>query len=698
MHRVDYDLCHQNYYSKAHMQTKHRLLQWMGIGVATLLAVTIAAASTDPAAIPVADFYKRPLMSYAVLSPSGKHVAALMKGGPNGREGLVIIDTVDTTKSKGLAVFADADVAWVRWVNDERLVFGVTDLKLTGGEELGGGLFAVDREGRESAKNLIRRHLAQDERYGVGRAGSLLSEASTGLSVFHRFHSVLRDGSHDVIVQRRNIDHEYKTLGTSLLRLNTTNGRTKLITGDAPDFVVAWALDHRSNVRAALQVRDGKSQLYWRASEDAQWKRVSEWRTLDGGDKAAFPLAVDAANRLYVSAQQTGADDTETLSRVSMASTTIEWKPLLALKGYDFHGSLVFRPDGEIAGIHYLVDARGSHWFDAGMKALQTSIDGALVGKINVLDCGNCVDPKVILVESYSDRQAVEWYLFDVTAKRLSRLAKSRPWLDSQLMAAREMVRITARDGLSIPAHVTKPAGRKGPLPTIILVHGGPHARGGEWEWEADSQFLASRGYLVIEPEFRGSVGFGAKHYKAGWKQWGLAMQDDLADAANWAIKQGMTDAKRICIAGASYGGYATMMGLIKNPELFKCGVNWVGVSDIDLLYTARWSDTTDQYKEYGMPTLIGDREKDREQLNQTSPLKQAAKLTQPILLAYGGEDVRVPIAHGIAMRDALAKHNKNLEWTSYKDEGHGWVLEANRIDFWTKVEKFLGKYLGEVK
>jgi dipeptidyl aminopeptidase/acylaminoacyl peptidase len=257
-------------------------------------------------------------------------------------------------------------------------------------------------------------------------------------------------------------------------------------------------------------------------------------------------------------------------------------------------------------------------------------------------------------------------------------------------MATREMLRFPARDGLSIPVHITTPKGIKGPFPTVVLVHGGPYVRGGEWRWDAESQFLASRGYLVIEPEFRGSTGFGAKHFVSGWKQWGLAMQDDLADAAQWAIKKGLSDPKRVAIAGSSYGGYAAMMGLIKNPELFKVGVNWVGVSDIDLMYTARWSDTSRQWKDYGLPVLVGDRVKDREQFILTSPLKQAAKLTQPILMAYGDEDTRVPIAHGYAMRDALKKHNGSVEWITYKDEGHGWVLEANNIDFWTRVAKFL--------
>ena len=228
----------------------------------------------------------------------------------------------------------------------------------------------------------------------------------------------------------------------------------------------------------------------------------------------------------------------------------------------------------------------------------------------------------------------------------------------------------------------------------VVLVHGGPWVRGGEWEWEPQSQFLASRGYVVIEPEFRGSVGFGFKHFRSSWKQWGLTMQDDVADAAQWAIKQGYADPKRVCIAGASYGGYATLMGLIRNPELFRCGVEWVGVTDIDLMYSITWSDASDRWKRYGMPRMVGDRKQDAAQLAATSPIKLADKVTQPLLMAYGGVDERVPIEHGTQFRDAVRKTNQKVEWVVYADEGHGWLLPANRIDFWTRVERFLDKNL----
>jgi dipeptidyl aminopeptidase/acylaminoacyl peptidase len=223
--------------------------------------------------------------------------------------------------------------------------------------------------------------------------------------------------------------------------------------------------------------------------------------------------------------------------------------------------------------------------------------------------------------------------------------------------------------------------------------------RGGQWGWDAESQFLASRGYAVLEPEYRGSTGFGANHFQAGWKQWGLKMQDDIADGAKWAIAEGIVNPKRICIAGASYGGYATLMGVLNDPDLYQCGIDWVGVTDIKLLHTGHWSfasDLSDNYRQYGMPDLVGDLVKDAAQLEATSPLLQAARIKRPLLLAYGGADRRVPLYHGKRFYDAVKRTNADVEWIEYPSEGHGWALPATRIDFWGRVEKFLDRNIGE--
>jgi dipeptidyl aminopeptidase/acylaminoacyl peptidase len=305
-----------------------------------------------------------------------------------------------------------------------------------------------------------------------------------------------------------------------------------------------------------------------------------------------------------------------------------------------------------------------------------------------------------VLVKSYSDRQPLRYLLFYTQSGKLELVGNTYPKIDPTRMGRQETVRFKARDGLDIPGLLTlPPGGTRKNLPMVVLVHGGPWVHGAVWGWDPDSQFLASRGYAVLEPDFRGSTGYGFHHYQAGWKQWGRAMQDDVADGTRWAIAQGYADPRRICIAGASYGGYATLMGLVNDPDLYKCGVDWVGVTDINLMYTGAWSrasDLPDQWKAYGMPELIGDRVKDAAQLKATSPIEQAARITQPVLLAYGGVDRRVPLYHGQKFYDAVTKTNKNVEWIEYPEEGHGWHLPKNSVDFWTRVEAFLGKNIGK--
>jgi dipeptidyl aminopeptidase/acylaminoacyl peptidase len=200
-------------------------------------------------------------------------------------------------------------------------------------------------------------------------------------------------------------------------------------------------------------------------------------------------------------------------------------------------------------------------------------------------------------------------------------------------------------------------------------------------------------------PAPRASTGFGLRHFRSGWKQWGLTMQDDVTDGVRHLISTGVVDPKRVCIAGASYGGYLTMMGLVKEPQLFRCGINWVGVTDPDFMFSVSWTDFNQvDSGRFTMPLLIGDPVKDAEQFKQTSPLRRAAEIKQPVLMVYGALDQRVPIINGDKMREALKPHNNNVEWHVYPDEGHGWLKEENEIDFWTRVEAFLAKNLAPAK
>jgi dienelactone hydrolase len=546
-----------------------------------------------------------------------------------------------------------------------------------------GGLVAVDRDG----SNLVDL-IASDMNFPHEITGTSIHLRA--LPGRYTFFAKTHDGSDDVIVAEHlfhNTDGSQRAI--VLHRLNTRTRDIKNLTIGQPPGVLGWILDWDDVPRVAIAFGEGRRRVYLRGKEGKEWSLQGDYDQHSPSD--FVPRFFGPDGTLYVQ-----KDSASALFRFDLAQQRFEDEPVLKLVGYD----LLIRPEMDssarkILGYHYLMDAQGTAWIDPHFAEYQKAIDTALPGLVNTITCGNCSTSKFLLVQSASDRQPPIYSLYNVEAKSLVGVGSQRPRIKPSQMGRREFVHYRARDGMSIPAYVTRPPPQyQGPWPLVVLVHGGPWARDPGWEWDQDAQFLASRGYAVIQPEFRGSTGFGFNFFKAGWRQWGLAMQDDLADAAQWAIAQGVADPKRIAIAGASYGGYAALMGLVKNPEIFRCAVEWVGVTDLNLLYTISWSDASDEYLQYGAPVLIGDPEKDAEQLRATSPLQNARRITQPILMAYGTQDRRVPIEHGRKLRSAIATPDDKVEWIAYTEEGHGWFKEEDRIDFWTRVEKFLDKYL----
>ena len=300
-----------------------------------------------------------------------------------------------------------------------------------------------------------------------------------------------------------------------------------------------------------------------------------------------------------------------------------------------------------------------------------------------------------MLVHSLSDHDPGVFSIYRPKTQTWSILGAAAPAIDPRRMADLDMHRIKARDGLELPVWVTQPKGAKGPLPAVLLVHGGPWVRGVRWGWNGEAQLLASRGYVVIQPEFRGSTGYGDKLFLAGWKNWGTTMQDDLADTVAWAVEQGIADGKRVCIAGASYGGYAALMAPIRYPDLFKCSVAWVAVSDPRLMFEESWLNDIGRDSHFSMREMIGDPVLDAAMLKAAAPVERAGEIRIPVLMAYGSEDVRVPLEHGSRMRAAMRAAGKEPEYVVYIGEGHGFLKMENRVDFYTRMEKFLAKHIG---
>jgi dipeptidyl aminopeptidase/acylaminoacyl peptidase len=639
------------------------------------------------AKVPVADFFRTPRLDKPKLSASGRYLAGAVAGN-SGRVNLAVFDLENLGESKAVAGFSDADINTFEWVNDQRIVFSVIDLQSGSNNinPLAPGLWAVNRDGSDY-RQLIN---ASKNFAFVGTArATIISDRK--LPWEWRLHSVLADGSNDVLVQGLTLNSVRDVIDTKLARLDTTTGVTKNLSAGAPDHATSWVVDREGRPAAVTTLHEGRFRAYLKSTPDADWDKWQDAEALTG--KYAVPYWVGFDGQLLALAR--AADDTEVYA-VDAKTRKLGAEPMVSLKGYDFGGRIVFDAQARrLLGVHFETDARSTAWIDPVMQATQAAVDTRLPATNNRIDCQRCMSVPTVLVTAASDRQPPLYYLYNRDTKALTLIAASRPWIKAQAMSVRDVYSFAARDGLSIPALVTKPPGNPtSARPAVVLVHGGPWVRGTHWEWEPTAQFLASRGYVVIEPEFRGSTGYGYKLFHAGWKQWGLAMQDDIADATRWAVQQGWVDPKRVCIAGASYGGYATLMGLVRNHELYRCGIEWVGVTDITLMYTITWSDISEEAKGYSMPLLIGDQVADARQLKDTSPLEQAAQVRRPLLMAYGAADRRVPIEHGKEFRDAVSRTNKDVEWIVYRDEGHGWRTLETQVDFWTRVEKFLDDHL----
>jgi len=644
-----------------------------------VLAIDTAGAQTQPTrpAVDVEHFFENNAFGGALLSPNGMYLAVRLSK-PGRREFLAVVE-LESKAARVVAEYKDADVGDFQWVNDERLVYNLRDLtdNFTA-IDYGPGLFAVDRDGGRKIKLA-----AQTLRDRAPQPWNTMLTRQPG-----------SQDSDWIYVERPIYDKNDKYIGTRLRRLNTVTGASQI----APELdveVSSFMLDGKGEPRLALRNTDLGNVIYYRDPQKDTWRKLAGHDNFTDIRAQIRPLGFGPDGTLYVIAY--AGEDKATLRTLDLVTGEVGKEVLVATSGYDFSGELI--QADKLIGVRFTTDARSNLWFDQGMKTLQETIDKMLPRTVNLIAPPSRPGAPRMLVEAYSDVQPPRYFIYDTKSGELDPVGEAYPRIDPVAMGKQQVVQFKARDGLDLSGVLTMPPGasRKN-LPMVVLVHGGPWVRGSTWEWDPESQFLASRGYAVLEIAFRGGLGFGVKHFEAGLKQWGLAMQDDLADGTRWAIGQGIADPQRICIAGASYGGYAALMGLVNDPDLYRCAINWLGVTDIKLMYTGTWfskPDFSEAYLRHGMPILIGDPEKDAAQLKATSPIQQAARIHQPVLLAYGGEDARVPIHHGKKFHAAVKPTNRQVEWVEYGEEGHGWRLPENRIDFWRRVERFLDKHIG---
>jgi dipeptidyl aminopeptidase/acylaminoacyl peptidase len=468
-------------------------------------------------------------------------------------------------------------------------------------------------------------------------------------------------------------------------RITISTGEEKLDT-ENPGNVVSWTTDADFIIRAAtaIDMKTGGSDLKVRDKPGAEWKIIKSWTADEQGSAVGFGKD---SNILYI----LGNDNANTARLVKFDLATNKEEVLAEDKEYDV-GGILFSNQKRIPLAVAFVKAR-TEW-----KVLDDSVkdDFAALAKVRRGDFGisnMTTDEQQWIVAYTTDDGPTAYYLYDRATKKAEFLFVNNSRLEKLKLAQVEPISFKAKDGLTIHGYLTKPVGIEAKnLPAVLYVHGGPWARD-TWGFNPIAQFLANRGYAVLQVNYRGSTGYGKAFLNAGNKEWAGKMHQDLIDAKEWLVKEGIADPKKVAIAGGSYGGYATLVGLTFTPEEFACGVDIVGPSNIITLLKT--------IPPYWKPLMVvftkrvGDIEKDEEFLKSRSPLYKADKITKPLLIGQGKNDPRVKVAESDQIVEAMRKASKQVEYVVYPDEGHGFARPENRLHFFAIMEQFLAKHLG---
>jgi dipeptidyl aminopeptidase/acylaminoacyl peptidase len=355
-------------------------------------------------------------------------------------------------------------------------------------------------------------------------------------------------------------------------------------------------------------------------------------------------------------------------------------------------GGLIFSDkEKKLVGYSYQDDKPHLVYTDPSWAAMMKGLEDQFPGQ-DVAITSLTKDENLLTIAVFSDVDPGSIYLYDRAKNSLKFLVRGRPDIDPKKMSPMKPFEFTARDGLVVHGYITIPRDAKGPVPLIVNPHGGPFGVRDSWGFNPEHQFFASRGYATMQVNYRGSGGYGKAFLEAGYKKWGREMQNDLTDAVKWAIAQGHADPDKVCIYGGSYGGYATMAGMTFTPELYKCGVNYVGVVDIPLLFTTMpkyWEPQKDIMK-----LQIGDPETDKQLLFDASPINFVKNIKAPIFIVQGGKDPRVVRKHAENLRGEMKSQDKPYEWLLRENEGHGFRKEENRLELYTRMGDFFAKFL----
>lgn len=642
---------------------------WLATIAAGCLATQAGAqAPATPADIPAAAFAQLPLISGAALSPDGNYVSYLRP--VDGRRHLIIQKIASDERPVVMPPLKNLEYDWARWANDERLVVSLSySARRVFTETLETRLIGVNRDGTN-----IEFIIKPGER---SKTGSRLSKVKLPPPQFQ--HNVIdwlpEEPNHILVSLDEDSDGREE-----VRKVNILDGDHDVVR-DGTRGVQGWVVDQNHEIRLGYGYDNSKWLMRYR-SVDGSWQEANRQ---DWWDRGYVPqrFTEDPDVVYVIGPSEHGLDALHTLS----LSSGELLETVFSHDQFDMEGLISDPHSGRPVGVSYVSDLPMHHYFDSTFAKLQASVDKAFPGTTNHLKSMSA-DRQRLLIEISSDVVPGAYYYWDRAERTVSPIANTMPDLPSDLLAPVRSVWLEARDGMPMEAFLTLPLGETdSAFPTVILPHGGPQARDDRSFWFL-SQFIASRGYAVLQPNFRGSTGYGDAFRLAGRKEWGGKMQEDVTDATRWMIDEGLADPERICIVGWSYGGYAAAMGAIQEPELYQCAVSINGVLNLPRLI----SDD----KQY-----IGGRAWTRHmglseaKASDVSPYHLAEELEDPLLIIQAEDDSRVHNDQGAGMAKRLRRLDKPVEYVEVEFGGHSMTNEPARLKIIQSVEAFLDEHIG---
>ena len=613
--------------------------------------------------MPTEHFFRIPLVDQVSISPDGQFIAYI--GYEKGRK-ILVTRNLETGKKARIFGGPGRDISNYHWADDENLVYSVSIQRYWAY-----GLYSVHRKGTP-LRTLVEGEHAEVLNPHDGPDPEVLVQIRPSPEKKPHVHR---------------LDYLFDTSG------GESTGWTPFLEERNPGWFDIWVTDQEGRIRLGLGFKDGEygdgqPDTFYREADDEPWRQLP---LPHDATPAAFEYGGDI---LYVGSNH----DRNTLAyyRYDFERKELE-EPLFADREYDVtFGYLFFsRRQKRLVGVTYERERAVSIWLDPFYEGLQERIDGALPGTINqIID--DARDEHRFLVRSYSDRQPPVYSLFEPESGHVSQILESMPWIDAETMASMQAVSFEARDGMKLHGYVTLPPGRTaGSHPMVVIPHGGPQSRD-VWGFQPLVQFLASRGYLVLQVNYRGSIGYGRKLKEAIRHEFGRKLQNDITDAVQEMVSSDLVDPSRIAIYGVSFGGYLALCGAALTPHLFRCAVASAGVFD----WSAQLKKERDDrylHPDYGYEFLsywLADPETDPEAIRAASPIYYVDRIRAPILVIHGKSDPIVARGQARIMIRALKKAGKPCQAYLKSWEGHGFQGEKNRIKLYRKIEEFLEENL----